>query len=287
MKMRKTLQGHFGKIYGMDWCPSNNERLVSAAQDGKLIIWNGYYEAMLVAVQLRSSWVMTCAFSPDGTMVASGGLDNMCSVFKVDFENVSNTSGATYELAEHDGYLSCCKFVGNTEMLTSSGDSSCLLWDIETQKVKTKFKDHECDVMSIGHSKGNSWFVSGSCDAAAKLWDYRAGSEALKTFVGHESDINAVKFFPGDNMFGTVSDDSTCRLFDIRSYGVLNVFRDPHIICGITSCDFSHSGRIMFAGYDDYHCLAWDTLTGKFVQTLNAHENRVSCLGVNAAGNAL
>lgn len=36
-------------------------------------------------------------------------------------------------------------------------------------------------------------FVSGACDATAKLWDIRAG-KAVQTFVGHEGDINSVSY---------------------------------------------------------------------------------------------
>lgn len=36
-------------------------------------------------------------------------------------------------------------------------------------------------------------FVSGACDATAKLWDIRSG-KATQTFTGHESDINAVQY---------------------------------------------------------------------------------------------
>jgi WD40 repeat protein len=36
-------------------------------------------------------------------------------------------------------------------------------------------------------------FVSGACDATAKLWDIRSG-RATQTFTGHESDINAVQY---------------------------------------------------------------------------------------------
>ena len=34
-------------------------------------------------------------------------------------------------------------------------------------------------------------FVSGACDASAKLWDIR-GSHCIQTFTGHESDINSI-----------------------------------------------------------------------------------------------
>jgi guanine nucleotide-binding protein G(I)/G(S)/G(T) subunit beta-1 len=49
------------------------------------------------------------------------------------------------------------------------------------------------------------------------------------------------------------------------------------------------SGRILFAGYDDYNCLGWDVLgaTDKHHYQLQGHENRVSCLGVSPSGDAL
>jgi len=44
---------------------------------------------------------------------------------------------------------------------------------------------------SLSLAPGQNTFVSGACDATAKLWDIRSG-KATQTFVGHESDINAV-----------------------------------------------------------------------------------------------
>ena len=77
---------------------------------------------------------------------------------------------------------------------------------------------------------------------------------SLQTFAGHESDINAVQFFPDGQAFGTGSDDATCRLFDIRADRELNTYASDQILCGITSVAFSVSGRLLFAGYDDFEC---------------------------------
>ena len=73
-------------------------------------------------------------------------------------------------------------------------------------------------------SNDRNTFVSGGCDAAAKLWDVRTG-RCMQTFTGHESDINAVAFFPNFQAFGTGSDDATCRLFDIRADQELLIYR--------------------------------------------------------------
>ena len=57
--------------------------LVSASQDGKLIVWNAASTNKVHAIPLRSSWVMTCAFSPTAQRVACGGLDNICSIYNL------------------------------------------------------------------------------------------------------------------------------------------------------------------------------------------------------------
>ena len=226
MKSRKVLKGHLAKIYAMHWS-TDRRHLVSASQDGKLIIWDAYTTNKVHAIPLRSSWVMTCAYAPSGNYVACGGLDNICSVY-----NLSSRDGPTRvarELSGHSGYLSCCRFINDRKILTSSGDMTCMLWDVDTGSKVTEFADHLGDVMSISINPTNqNVFVSGACDAFAKLWDIRTG-KAVQTFAGHESDINAVQFFPDGQAFGTGSDDATCRLFDIRADREVNTYAVCHI----------------------------------------------------------
>ena len=287
LKPRRTLKGHFGKIYAMHWS-ADSKNLVSASQDGKLIIWNGYTTNKLQAIPLRSSWVMTCAYAPSGNFVACGGLDNLCSIYKLQLKSDASGNKMAYrELAQHEGYLSCCRFISDEEIITASGDSTCILWDVETKTPKVTFTDHTGDVMSVSVFEDRNCFVTGSCDTTAKIFDYRSGNKSVASFPGHESDINSVHFFPDGQAFGTGSDDSSCRLFDLRAYRQMNMYNDDKILCGITSVSFSCTGKFLFAGYDDYNCHVWDVLMGQQVQRLSGHENRVSCLGVSKDGQAL
>jgi guanine nucleotide-binding protein G(I)/G(S)/G(T) subunit beta-1 len=291
IKNRKVLKGHFAKIYAMHWCHSDaadtNKWLVSASQDGKLIVWNSASGNKVHAIPLRSSWVMTCAFSPSGKKVACGGLDNICSIYNLDSKE--QPIKVARELAAHTGYLSCCRFFDSTgsQVLTSSGDMTCMLWDVETGAQLQNYSDHSGDVMSLSSKPGSyDIFVSGACDSLAKVWDVHK-PECVRTFEGHDSDINAVQFFPAGNAFATGSDDASCRLFDLRASTQMQDYTHDKILCGITSVDFSISGRFIFAGYDDFNCYVWDTLTGKQVACLAGHDNRVSCLGVSHDGMAL
>jgi guanine nucleotide-binding protein G(I)/G(S)/G(T) subunit beta-1 len=190
MKVRRTLKGHLAKIYAMHW-GSDKRHLVSASQDGKLIIWDAFTTNKVHAIPLRSSWVMTCAYAPSGNFVACGGLDNICSIYNVKAKEGSSVKVAK-ELNAHTGYLSCCRFLSDRQIITSSGDMTCLLWDIDAGVKTLEFADHTQDVMSISLFPEKNIFVSGACDATAKVWDIRTG-KCVQSFTGHESDINAVQ----------------------------------------------------------------------------------------------
>ena len=98
------------------------------------------------------------------------------------------------ELPGHTGYLSCCRFLDDNQIVTSSGDMTwwvlltnkkprnisnhvtatsllffSALWDIETGQQCTTYTGHTGDVMSLSLSPDMRTFVSGACDASAKV----------------------------------------------------------------------------------------------------------------------
>jgi guanine nucleotide-binding protein G(I)/G(S)/G(T) subunit beta-1 len=199
LQARRTLKGHFSKVYALHWCESD-KNLVSASTDGQLIVWNPLTTNKLHAIELRSSWVMTCAYAPSGRFVASGGLDNVCSVFPLFARE--QVIRATRELAYHTGYISCVRFLSDSQIITSSGDASCILWDVESGTPVRTFTGHSSDVLrytppplrdcaSISVSPDKQRFVSGACDSTARLWDVKSPKPVL-SFDGHTSDVNSV-----------------------------------------------------------------------------------------------
>uniref|UniRef100_H9G9Z9 G protein subunit beta 1 n=1 Tax=Anolis carolinensis TaxID=28377 RepID=H9G9Z9_ANOCA len=253
MRTRRTLRGHLAKIYAMHW-GTDSRLLVSASQDGKLIIWDSYTTNKVRTILL--TWA-TCQWIPK----TSNFLLTRTVVVRV--------------------FLVCLLHTQNDFFFRDSA-----LWDIETGQQTTTFTGHTGDVMSLSLAPDSKCFVSGACDASAKLWDVREGM-CRQTFTGHESDINAICFFPNGNAFATGSDDATCRLFDLRADQELMVYSHDNIICGITSVAFSKSGRLLLAGYDDFNCNVWDTLKADRAGVLAGHDNRVSCLGVTDDGMAV
>jgi guanine nucleotide-binding protein G(I)/G(S)/G(T) subunit beta-1 len=289
IRCRSTLKGHLSKIYCVDWC-HDNTHVVSASQDGRLIVWNAQTTYKLHAIPLTSNWVMTCAYSPSGSMVACGGLDNTCSIYNIQGKDNSENADikVTKQLSAHNGYLSGCQFITDKNIVTSSGDQTCILWDTELGQVTRKFSGHTGDVMCVHISPDHNTFVSGSCDKTARIWDIRTG-DCVQTISGHHtSDINSVKYFPNGMLIGTGSDDQSCSLFDVRANQTLTTYSDDTVVKEpVTSMAFSKSGRVMFAAYEDNKIIAWDTMKSKPLKILTGHQNCVSCVAVSPSGCAL
>ncbi|KAH8974308.1 hypothetical protein BDL97_01G095200 [Sphagnum fallax] len=160
-KCCRTLQGHTGKIYALDWSYLESTWIVSASQDGRPIVWNAVSSQKSHAIRLACAWVMTTSFSPAGTAVACGGLDNVCLIFHLSsLPDKDGNLPVSCTLMGHKGYLTCCHYVPNHEahILTSSRHQTCILWEAEANKCLHTFggdspSGHNGDIMSkaVGH----------------------------------------------------------------------------------------------------------------------------------------
>lgn len=231
---------------------------------------------------------MCCAFEQSrNSAVASGGLDNVCTVYQVGGDAAGRKAGK--ELMGHEGYISCIRFNTEKSLLTSSGDGTSCLWDIEKGSQIKKFRGHSADVLCLANHESNpNLFVSSSCDTTVKMWDIRTGQN-VQTFVGHELDVNTVCYFPDGNAIASGSDDATCRIFDSRCCGEVNCLGNNKVVTPVTSVQFSKSGRYVFGGYEDGISRVWDVLKSKEPAILNltGHDRRVSSVCVNPRGDAL
>eukprot|EP00475_Leptophrys_vorax_P034629 TRINITY_DN5615_c0_g1_i1.p1 TRINITY_DN5615_c0_g1~~TRINITY_DN5615_c0_g1_i1.p1 ORF type:complete len:254 (+),score=54.88 TRINITY_DN5615_c0_g1_i1:534-1295(+) len=239
-------------------------------------------------INLKASWVMACRYSPSGNLIACGGLDNALSLYPADSTEADPKPVDVLEY--HHGYLTSVEFLSEKEAISGSGDASCVLWDLEHSRPKVAFAEHLSDVMCLSVRDEKSFYSAG-CDSTARLWDIRTPRCVLVFDDAHHGDINSLKALRGGVAFGTGSDDSTCKVFDVRCGGQLNVYEDENkSFGGVASIDFSHSGKIMFAGYADTRTRVWDVVTADLINQEFAgsgHKGQVSSVQVSPDGYAL
>ncbi|GKZ01041.1 hypothetical protein MPSEU_001055500 [Mayamaea pseudoterrestris] len=291
-KLRRTLKGHFGKVTALHW-GGDSTHVVSASQDGNLLVWNAVTGSKVQAIALKSSYVMSVGMEQtNGNLIACGGLDNLCTVY-----NRGSSSSQPVEMSSHDGFVSCCRFLNETQVITSSGDASCIHWDLTTKQPISRFSGHTADAMFVSLCNDQQTFASCSVDKTIKLWDVRQ-KVATHTLVGHLGDVNGVEFLPSDShCLASCSQDGSVRVWDIRvenEVARIGNAMEPNPASvendGFTSLGVSASGRLIFCGHSDGSIYAFDILSEKNapVFTMNgAHERHVSCVGVSPDGNAV
>ncbi|CDO93589.1 unnamed protein product [Kluyveromyces dobzhanskii CBS 2104] len=215
----RTLKGHNDKISDVKWS-QDSKSILSSSQDGFMIIWDPFTGLKKSAIPLLSQWVLASAISPRGDLVASAGLDNHCSVYRVSKENTIQQNVISI-FKGHTCYISATEFLNERTILTASGDMTCAMWDIPKSKRVTEFIDHLGDVLTMDlppadTSRYGQNFITGGSDGYAYLWDVRQPNSVQSFFVS-DSDISSIKFFKNGESFMTGSDDGNARLFDLRS----------------------------------------------------------------------
>jgi len=292
---RRTLRGHYGSVYALQWGGGNNpDTLVSVGQDNKMIVWDTNTTWKLNAIS-EANWAMTVAIEPEtNEKTAYAGLDYNIYIHDLTDTNENDDKPKNTLINSHVAYVSCIRFAERTKLLSSSGDNTCTLWD-HTEKngrAISRYIGHEKDVMRLSVNPTNEKiFVTCSVDQTCKLWDTRidGSSRSQFTFIGHESDVNTVEYFPDGYAFASGSDDHTVLLFDVRACQSVNKFVGDSNPSAVNSLAFSSSGRVLFAGYDTMTPFAWDVLKpdNSMERLLPAHSFKISCLGVHKEGHAL
>ncbi|CCG21426.1 Ste4 Beta subunit of heterotrimeric G protein [Candida orthopsilosis Co 90-125] len=238
LRLYNTLCGHQNKVAKLSW-NSDSTKILSASQDGYMILWDTITGYKKQAIQLDNPWVLTSSISPNEKLVASAGLDNNCTIYKIKSDTSNNPVSVQQQFRSnafpmqtgffqsvqsifkgHTAYISECEFIGNNSIVTGSGDMTCMLWDITKGSKSRDFIDHVGDVLCLTVFPANilsdNLFISGSSDGYAKVWDLRSPTPTQSFSISY-SDVNCVRVFPDGNAFAVGSDDGQIRLIDLRS----------------------------------------------------------------------
>ena len=92
-------------------------------------------------------------------------------------------------------------------MISGSGDTAIMHWNIETGKKIKDFAGHTGDVAALSlKPQDNKVFVTSSVDRTCRLWDLRQDA-CQQIFWGHTLDVNSINFHNNGNNFITCSED--------------------------------------------------------------------------------
>jgi len=115
-------------------------------------------------------------------------------------------------------------------------------------------------------------FVTCSCDKTSRMWDMVSGKQTHCFPLTAEA--NACAMFPNGNMVAVGCHDGKMFLFDTRSHLPLQKLARKNN--RVAACDFSLSGRILTAAYEDGHVGMWDPFKN-FGAKDTQYDHKVNC----------
>ena len=173
-----TLLGHILTITGLVFSP-DSALLASVEQgDDTIRLWDIATKQIIatltghtpeVTVSFPSSPRVTgLSFSPDGTLLASGGRGNDGTIR---LWNVA-TGQAIATLEGHQFQVFSLAFSPDGTLLASaSRDGTMLLWDIATRQATAFPREYTGWIFSVAFSPDGTLLASGGNDGTIRLWD--------------------------------------------------------------------------------------------------------------------
>jgi len=264
--------------------------------------------------------LQSVAFSPDGTMLATGSGDNNVYVAMV------KTRANRYILKGHTGRVWEVAFSPDGVTLASgSEDATVILWDLQTGKEIRTLQGHKDAIWGLAFSRDGSVLASGSADQSVRLWDAKSGNliksipagpdanvafgpggkffaisapentvqlldvetqRLLRTFQGHTGQVFSLAFSPDELWMAASSADNTVIVWDRtrldKSYTIQA--NNPSVIGTLA---YSPNGQVLAIGQSDGSILLWDAAANKQIGELTGHTSQITGLDFDPSGTLL
>ncbi len=229
-------------------------------------------EKELNRLQAHTNWVYNIAFSPDGKIIVSAGLDGKVIVWNLE-------DGSHKILNGHEDKVFSINFCSKGNIfVTASADKTVKVWNIDGSLSKNL--KHKDSVLKASFSPGCETLVTAS-GKKVSLWNINSQTE--KTIWNDSDIVNSVSFSTIDKIIAVGTSDNKVKLLDLDGNEIqsLNGHNDK-----IHSISFSQDGKTIATASWDKTAKLWN-LEGKELATLKGHTDRIFDISFNPDGKTI
>ena len=217
-------------------------------------------------------------FSPNDSLMASGGVDSTVKIWKPENGQVIHT------LRQPIGITSLDFSPDGKKIVTASYDETLRVWDWAANKVLLECKGHKGTVWSVVFSPDGKRVASSGEDRLIRLWDAKSG-KLLRTFSGHALNIWKVRFSPDGKTIASSSFDKTVKIWNTENGALIRTLTGhTEAVVGLA---ISPDGKLIASGSDDRTIKLWDLATGKLLHTMEGGEEHVYSVAFSPDGKRL
>jgi eukaryotic-like serine/threonine-protein kinase len=152
--------------------------------------------------------VLSVAFSPDGTCIASASFDTSVQVW----DAATGELGLVYR--GHSRPLNAVAWSPRGGWIASAGnDSTVQVWDATTGERRLTYWGHFGTVDALAWSPKGGWIASAGFDQTVQVWEAASGRTVL-TYQGHTDTVRSVAWSSDGRSIASASSDGTVQVWN-------------------------------------------------------------------------
>lgn len=279
-------QGHFDTLNSIAYSP-DGQRIITAADDGKIKVWDVTSGFCIVTFTEHTSGVTACEFAKKGNVLFTASLDGSVRAWDLiryrNFRTFTAPSRLSFSSLAVDpsGEVVCAGSIDSFDIHT---------WSVQSGQLLDQLSGHEGPVSSLAFSPDGAALVSGSWDHTVRIWSIFARtqtseplqlqSDVLCVAVRPDSKQIAVSTLDGQLTFWSLSEAVQQSGMDARrdvSGGrKISDRRAAANVAGTKSFNAirysADSSCVLAGGNSKYICLydvQWAVLLNKFTVSIN------------------